>query len=154
MNTGNGLPPTNIEIPDVGTFALKDGRYLQTVQIQNQEVSFAWFPSNKGELTDKWIRKMSLRCRRFIDRFDAQIDVIGENVRKLCREYDLYENVEIPWSNEELLADLKWHDVKFSDSPYSKIECCTEPQTGPMSNFSLIIGFDEEMVFGYVHFDG
>ena len=154
MNKGHNLRPPKIEIPDMGIFALEDGRYLQTVQIQNQEVSFALFPPNKGELTDKWIQKMSVRCRRFIERFDSQVEVICENVRKLCREYEMYENVEIPWSNEELLADLKWYDVKFSDSVYSKIECCTEPQTGPMSNFSLIIGFDEEMVFDYVHFDG
>jgi len=65
----------------MGTFVFEDGRYVQVVRVPNQEVSFALFPSGEDELTDAWIQKMSVRCRQFIDRFDSQVDAIGENVR-------------------------------------------------------------------------
>ena len=103
MNTEDNSRPSAIELPAMGMFVLKNARYLQIVRFQDQEVPFALHPSGQLPLTDKWLQKMSVRCRRFIARFDSQVETIGENVRKLCREYDLYENVDIPWNDRELV---------------------------------------------------
>ncbi len=143
----------SIVIPDLGTFTLKDGCYTcPKTFFDRLSIDVRVYPRGESEPSDDWKAARSREFALFSKKFAVELKRLPDMVRKMCREYDMYEGIDIPWTDDELINGFEWYDIKLNGD--GTIECCVEPTQSPINNFSVLFGFNKNMTLEYAHFDG
>lgn len=144
----------SVVIPGVGTFALESGSFRCSRNFfADKAIDVLIYPKlDGGEPTDAWKAAIAQTYSLFAEKLESEIQRLPDMVRKLCREYDMYEDVEIPWTDSELLDGLRWGNIKLAND--GTVECCADPSQRPANNFTIVFGFDKEAKLEYAHFDG
>ena len=143
----------SIDIPDIGTFTLEGGCYTcPRTFFEDVEIDVRVYPRGNDKPSDEWKAARAREFALFSERFESEIKRLPDMVRKLCREYEMYEGIEIPWTDDEFMDGFKWYDIKMNGD--GTIECCGEPTQSPVNNFSVLFGFSKDMKLEYAHFDG
>ncbi len=142
-----------IVIPSVGTFELEHGCYSCPGTFFGRKIDVLIYPKRDGTPpSDEWKAARQATLQLFKERAGLEIPKLPDMVRKLCREYDMYEYTEIPWTDDELLDGFNWNNIKLSND--RTVECSVEASQAPLNNFTIVFGFNKDMTLEYAHFDG
>lgn len=142
-----------IFIPGIGQFEFEHGSCQHVIPFRGQSVAVLIYPNKNGsEPRTDWPEFLAGMLKGFLASVETELKKLPAMVRQLCRDYDMYEFVPIPWTDEELLDGLEWSNIKLCNEGI--IECCTKPAQKPMNNFTIVIGFDSQFKLEFAHFDG
>lgn len=144
----------SLVIPDIGTFEYKqhEGYACPKAFFDGLTIDVRVYPKGEGEPNDRWKAARANEFSLFSEHFEVQLKRLPDMIRKICREYDMYEGIEIPWTDEELIDGFEWNDIKLNGD--GTVECCVDPTQSEINNFSVLFGFDKDMTLKYAHFDG